>query len=230
VGVAQLLRCARSVPNELYRLSTGQTIRVQCNCSNYDGGFMQAGRYWLYFDQALPVGCGDAPSSQEACIDSPVYSSTVNGRIGRWPATATKVPDLNSPSLTRKLCAPVPPLSHGEFGPPNPVIFDGKFVLESQTSDSNWQLDQCASKRAGITIRVPNDLGPTQPFTTSHSIIWNSGSGRATEILLPSLRRITLRFPKSMVITAVSDEYGYLSSLTTTDDPTVWRAKIDGSL
>ena len=216
-----LLSCqSMNSVEELYRLSDGHTIDLRCGARGEAYGQIYVGRYWLWFEEADPAYCGD-PTTSSDCGYTPVLWSVTTGQTTHWDGSFTSVPDLNSPGLTRNLCAPVPPIIGWDGGPPAPVLFDGPFVLERQ--ETVWHLRRC-----GRSTNITFTDGGDEPFVMSHAIVWRTSLGSASAILLPSLRRITLTFPAYLTVAATSNAHLFL------DDPfsattSIFEASLPGT-
>jgi hypothetical protein len=127
------------------------------------------------------------------------------------PSAATAALDLNSPTLTRPLCAgvqaPMEGVLSGEGAPPLPrglVAADGRFQIVSDYDVS--YLQECGTHLKRF-LTYACELYPCAPPFNSRAVVWESHPGRLTGVLLPSLTRFQIRIPVTIDPTAPSARF-----------------------
>jgi hypothetical protein len=128
------------------------------------------------------------PCEMEHCDPVTSFQSLSTGAVEPDPVSRTVVPDLDSPTLARRVCAPVTvpssmPLDGVVWGS---VQSDGRFQIAGGGGGS--YLEQC-----GTTLhRFLTYLGCV---FNAHVVVWESKPGRLSGMFLPSLRRFTISVP-----------------------------------
>jgi hypothetical protein len=143
----------------------------QCSAS-----YTAVGTRWMEFQITCGYHCG--PTSF-AFLN--IQSGQVYGRPPDWTPGGTEIPDLNSPTLTRKLCEPltVPRgFSDQDSGPvPGTIAFYGQFAVALdwyQSSggyvDQRYVLEHCGTDLYQVLLNsVPSGF----PFAiSSNAVIW----------------------------------------------------------
>jgi hypothetical protein len=176
---------ALTVP--LYSLATGQTRFVTINgltCGVGEGcAATAAGADWVGYQH---IGYHELTESG--------YQNLQTGAISAAPKlTPSTRLDLNSPTLTAKIC---PPLRQG---PDIDLTFYGQFAVEQHFfghGASTESLVRCGSK-LHIRLRSPLDVFGTAPVVigSSSALMWPAGAHLLEGISLPSLVRFQIRTP-----------------------------------
>jgi hypothetical protein len=153
-----------------------------------------AGAYWIHFFFIPDI----SPGIHDA------YDSISTGKVRLDPTTATTSLDLNSESLTRRICSPlhnptgINPLTGMRYYAP--LYFFGSFALVG--SPGYLRLDRCGSRtstRLGLPTRVSKSVNPYGVPTfhlAPHAIVWQANLRSLQAVLLPSLRRVSLVLPR----------------------------------
>jgi hypothetical protein len=173
----------------LYSLATGQTRFVTINGLTCDlrveegCGATAAGADWVGYQHA---GYHELTESG--------YQNLQTGAISAAPKlTPTTRLDLNSPTLTAKIC---PPLRQG---PDTGLTFYGQFAVEQHFlghGASTESLVRCGSK-LHIRLRSPLDVFGSAPrvIGSASALIWLAGAHLLGGISLPNLVRFAIRTP-----------------------------------
>lgn len=208
-----------AMPLVLFRMSRGYRLfnirtrswrPVACGpgCGDADGAGVSAslGTFWAEFEIQQSGDCGDGIHS--GC--GPAYanfSSTSSGRSvdhilepgdgyggihgdpGEAVAADTVV-DLDSRSHYRKVCSPVS-ISAGDH-----VKFFGQFVFTD--SGARLALHRC---RTGSTVplNVPYYAGPSDIVGSNRVVLWQRSGPYIEGVMLPGVRRFTVRIPSAAV-------------------------------
>lgn len=162
------------------------------------------------------------------CSSSADFQNIATGKldrsVGRPADFRRTVPDLNSRTLSRRLCRPlevpwayVP--GHAEYVKAlGSIILYGRFGISAGTDSSGTQ--EVFLERCGSTLHLP--LGPidgqpvgdpTLTVGDSQVIVWQAGPQSLGEIGLPALSRRILRLPAEVdgaVQLAISQRTLYL--------------------
>jgi hypothetical protein len=167
----------------LYDLRNGGYAPIApCSACSYSGdGEFLIGKDWLWTD-GLP--CNP--------VCHPQFQNLSTGELRTWSPSATDLPDLNSPSLVRAVCAPltVPPSWDGEAPPP--LTFYGPFAYVEYGGGAFVQ-------RCGSHIRhpPPPPLGfviANRSMVLDYALESPAGS-RFKGFLLPTFRRVSFTLP-----------------------------------
>jgi hypothetical protein len=151
--------------------------------------YLGIGDRWIEFQVAYGYHSG-------AIINT--FEQIENGQVSAEPASVTpggnQILDLGSPSLTRTLCEPlhVPVL-------PGAIIPDGRFAIDKEAAAPDY-IQHAYLERCGSSLHetIGTDLSV---FTAdSRAVLWSAGAypSELTGVLLPSLRRLTLRLPQQV--------------------------------
>jgi hypothetical protein len=126
-----------------------------------------------------------------------VFQNIYDGQtetLPAWKPGGRVVPDLNSPSLARKLCAPlqVPSewFANGEDWP-GTVDFVGRYALVGGVTkglNAFGYLERCGT-RSHRWIGPTGALGSGIASANAHTVLWESGAAGA---FLPSLAKFTV--------------------------------------
>jgi hypothetical protein len=120
------------------------------------------------------------------CALKHVFQNLHTGALRGDPRTSpTRLLDLDSPTLIRKVCSPL------RAPPEGTLTFVGKYVLAASTSSPQPAfLERCGSRR-----RIP--VGTGSPLATVRELLWFPPSGLSTMegIYLSNLHRFKVRIP-----------------------------------
>ncbi|MDQ6806759.1 MAG: hypothetical protein M3065_17770 [Actinomycetota bacterium] len=166
----------------------GCTAAGPANCGAIDG----VGNDWIEFDETGYHG------------DQQRMFENITTRVVRAdPTTRTRIADLNSPSLTRALCRPLTTPYAAMYG----GIYDfygsvqlyGKFAIAYKFSGGEQAayLERCGSKLHRLLANASNIYANSLPpmAANAHAVIWQSGAATLTGLLLPGMRRVTIKLP-----------------------------------
>ena len=203
--------CARDYDTtELYALPNGgwQAVHVRLGVGWEP---VAIGTQWIEMRESC-----DEPTH---CTNSYTFQNLQTGQTRSDPTNATTVVDLNSPTLTRKVCKPLRvPLVAGNEGSvtyaalPGSLTFYGKFAISSSgVNGAHGFLERCGS-RLHQQIGSPNIpagslLGPAFA-ANSRLVVWQSARHQVSGLFLPSLRRFAIPLP-SGINTQSSDGTGF---------------------
>lgn len=204
---------------ELYGLSSGHRQVVQTGVVGYPTA---VGAYWIEFHQ----------SSSGAYVFQNIQTGQVR-TLAAWRPGGRTIPDLNSPSLTRKVCTPlaVPHewTSYARWSTERDVAggltFEGKFAIAEGTNhpdSSGAYTQQTYVERCGSRLHkrllpgweaLPND--PLEPLVAnSHAVLWGGEYSQTLNgVALPSLRSIKIPVPSDVIepyVVALSSRTLYL--------------------
>ena len=153
-----------------------------------------AGRNWLEYS------VGNCPGVH--CSSRPEFQNLQSGVVrGKDPTGGSSILDLNSPSLSRRLCSPLRVPRYYDifsgFGP-GAVVPDGKFAIALGTDNSGIgliYLERCATHLHRLLTEAPYTDPPPPWAANSTSVVWQSERNELAGVFLPSLRRFTIRLP-----------------------------------
>jgi hypothetical protein len=143
------------------------------------------GARWVERQVQCPGPC--TPDYHNTC--GPIEQVFINIRTGKvrrdLPGSPTTILDLDSPTLARKLCAPL------RVPPGGSITMDGRFALVRKAGGSTY-LQACGSHRQ-TALTSPE-------WWNQRAVFWAVDSaggwrGKLAGILLPSLRRFTATIP-----------------------------------
>lgn len=123
------------------------------------------------------------------------YQSLRNGTIRAAPTlTRTTRLDLNSPTLTSRICPPLREISNAS------LTFYGRFAVQLVEQRRNTYadyLERCGSKLR-IKLSSPTDVpGALRVFGSSGALMWAVGAHLLEGIALPRLTRLEIRTPST---------------------------------
>ena len=162
---------------------------------------LEVGADWLELGRPcqLHPNCTVAVGFQNLLTKEVV--SVNDPRLRDWRRGGTTAIDLDSPSLTRPLCAPLRvPLNHDvEHGRlPGELTFYGDYAIaESTAGDGTTRrfLERC-----GTHLHMQVAPGTDEWAASARAIVWSSyvGSGDLRGVMLPSLRRFEIQVPPAI--------------------------------
>jgi hypothetical protein len=177
----------------LYQISTGTWQSLALNSSiqqcdlmpNYSCGALPLaiGAHWIEFDETC---------SHSGCENRYVFQNVKTGEartLPDWRPGGTIIPDLDSPTLARKVCGPLRvPVDHPSGSPfvdiPGPLKFYGSYAIASESSGN--YLERCGShlhtKIGGFGANL-------------HMAVSQTGAKQFSGVFLPSLRRLAFKLP-----------------------------------
>jgi hypothetical protein len=173
----------------LYSLMTGRTRfvtinSIDCNVEGEEECSAGAGSDWAAFTLTA--------------YHEPTQSGYQNLRTGAVTSGPTLTPttqlDLNSPTLTSRIC---PPLRNV---PNSSLTFYGRFAIDEVEHGHAFPeyLVRCGSK-LHMRLTSPLDVFGTGPrvFGSSSALMWPAGAHLLEGIALPSLARFEIRTPSA---------------------------------
>jgi hypothetical protein len=175
----------------LYDLATGQqrTVTVQDPfCEDYGGDCTPGpvGADWLEYSESC-----------YHCTTHYVVQNVQTGTIARLPSTGpTTVADLDSSTLTRRLCAPLRTTAHNDLlldssGAPSVSGAPLGGFAEAYNAQGKPYLERCGTH---LRYRLP-----WYPITANaHALLDYPRARQITGLFLPSLRPFTIPLPKPL--------------------------------
>jgi hypothetical protein len=161
----------------------------------------------------IPPNCGDSPSlvgrfwvewvrsvhTGPCCTNlSRYYQSISTGQVRSDPTNAKTIPDLDSPSLARSVCAPLSvPGSAGDFGT---LTFDGRFVIASGPANQLVTMlpqppNHSYIERCGTKLHKPIGDGA---IANAHAVVWVASNRQLAGLFLPSLGHFVIPLPPAL--------------------------------
>lgn len=177
LGDSWMLADCRRGRVDLYSPADGgwQAVTVATACRNFGssaGGCIPVavGTDWIEYDkQSYRLG------------DQFMFQNIATGAVSGDPTGTTTLPDLDSPVLAQRVCAPLRVPRHGK------LTFDGPFAVASGATGTF--IERCGSR---LRLPVPFFNVATAPG----SIVWlPSPTSAVRGVFLPSLRRFTVAPP-----------------------------------
>jgi hypothetical protein len=180
---------------DLYDLATGawRTVATGCQFDRFIPGgcsVVGVGRDWIRFE-----------FSCYHCTDTFQDQSLLTGGVRKDPEVAggTTIADLDSPSLTAKLCRPLRVPSSSAPTPdggtePGALTWLGNFALATVQpgggEDATEHLEHC-----GTSLQRRLAFGA---IGNTKAVVWVAKSGGLAGLLLPSLRPVSVKVPNGM--------------------------------
>ncbi len=198
-------------PSMLYRLATKTWETV----ANPDAGYpIAVGTYWIEY---VYNPCAGMEHCEPQQVDE--FQNLQTGRpAGSFRLGPTTVLDLNSRTLTSRLCSPVRVPRGGEV-----MSFYGRFAVVLAAGPAGRAvpyLERCGS-------RLHQRLAAIPVTGTSRMLIWTS-PGQLSGLLLPSLRRFVIPLPGSLP----GDETQFVLASRTlyadSNNGALWTAQLPG--
>jgi len=200
---------------DLYSLArrAWRPVRIASSCRHYNGGPgsgctpFAVGTDWIEYDV-----------SSDGLGDRFLFQNIASGTVRRDPTTARTIPDLNSPTLARRVCKPlrVPPTKTQAR-----LTVDGRFAVIASPADSF--LERCGT---GLHLSLTGGLG--RVAVSPAAIVWPTGPrGRLRGISLPSLARFTVALPPAafdIIWVDLTARHIYLDAMTRQNVYDVWSA------
>lgn len=162
-------------------------LNAECAATNgqdCSSSYVAIGERWI----ELEVTCGyhSYPSTY-------AFEQIHTGQVVSQPTSVgpggQQILDLNSPTLTQPLCAPLRVPSEGA------IVLDGRFALES-ARDLNGNLQQTYLERCGSSLHTPVGGADRRFSASATAVLWTPVvSGEIDGLFLPSLRRLKLELP-----------------------------------
>lgn len=183
---------------DLYNIATRKWRALGCDSPRCmpDGTMGYAlGARWLEFIVQGQQSCGDGIHF-ECGPDTYAFYNLRTHRARRGsPQTSTRIVDLGSPTLVRKLCPPLRVPAGGS------VELEGRVGVITDAHGSF--LERCGSRQHMPVDAPPPDVPPGSLFVSSRAVLWpvldqlGAWTGRIGGVSLPSLRRFTGTLPRS---------------------------------
>jgi hypothetical protein len=185
---APWIYCETGSGPKLYDIRVGRWRSFSCSvCSANLGQVDGIGVDWIWFQQG-----GHNPAAW--------FASIPGGRTYTWWPGGNTIPDLDSPMLVRKVCAPLQvPASWGPTLPP-PFTFYGPFTTTITLQSPLGGRIGVYLERCGTNLHMPIATGYSyepggvigNPRAT---LFYALDKGRATGVFLPGLRRFSFSLP-----------------------------------
>jgi len=217
----------------LYNLKNDRWVPVTSNCPA-DCNFVGVGRYWLKFVSNENPGC------LAHCAQVYFLQNLQSGQVEPDPATpgGTTVDDLNSPSGTKPLCAPLryPTYRNTDIAAPGAepgsLEFSGKFAIATTGTGASgpgdvFHLERCGSR---LAVRLGASGNGIPPFLTSRAIAYLASPTTPTNNMvqgfyLKGLRAFRAALPKAaagVAVAGLTDRTIYVRS----QNGTLWAANV----
>ncbi len=197
-----------SIPNATWTPFTPdvhQMFASNADCKTGDpqcsASYFAVGNNWIEFQITCGYHCGPTTFAFQN-----IQSGQVVGQPPGWQPGGTEIPDLNSPILTRTLCAPLTvPSGSTDTNQtlPGTILLSGRFAVAQQWSPYNLNLytylERCGSTlHELLTPELSSRAG--QFAINQHALIWVGGGGSVHGLFLPSLRRFRFRIPQQAAL------------------------------
>ncbi len=205
-------------PLELYSIPSGTWQGI-----NSTIGPSAIGSDWI-------EGAAPGPPCYEHCgTDPTVFQNIQTGAVRSLPdyhATGTTIPNLNSATLSAKLCSPlrVPAGLTNPFDQltqPGGLSFEGSFAIADEwyTERGGYYNRRFVLERCGTRLRMAldNSVPGSDPAPTgnTHAVVWKpNASFRGAGVFLPSLRRFTFAVPSGAGGSPITLSTRHLYSVT----------------
>jgi hypothetical protein len=148
--------------------------------------------------------------------DTFLFQNIVSGAVRRDPSSSRVVPDLDSPALARRVCAPVRVPSNGT------LAFQGRFVLVTHYQGNTF-LQKCGTRLHELAGSSVSD-----PSIGAGAVIYDTGPhGPLHGISLPGLKRFTIALPRGaddVIGSDLSLDHIYVEAETRSGRYDVWSA------
>lgn len=207
-----VVACPRSSVS-LYALATGlwRTMALPAVCGHHDGTTCTpaaVGTNWIKYDEAS-VNLGDRW----------LFQNVVTGAVRNDPTNAHTLPDLDSPLLTKPVCAPLRvPSARSQ----STLQFEGRFAI--LTTNTGIFLEHCATH----LHRLLTDSAPWATAARAE-VVWISRPTRPFDgIFLPGRRRFTVSPPSgaNMFDVVIGARHIYVVGDTRRGASDVWGAPL----
>jgi hypothetical protein len=197
--------CESSPTYQLYNIPaqtwTPLPLPDLSTAGGYAWGPFAFGDYWIEWTGGCGYHCGPPRWAFQN-----IQTGQVAGQGPVWQPGGTVIPDLNSPTLTQALCAPLT-VPSGFPDPttlqplPGTLVLNGRFAVAQQWSADNSNLYTYLG-RCGSTLHelLTPELSSTnnQFAITQDAVVWLGGeNGPVHGMFLPSLRKFTIPIPPS---------------------------------
>ena len=204
-------------PMKLYRLSSPRGWRAlawnpqlvqRCDAQDPQDGQntlcapTAIGSHWI---EVAVTNCEQF--GHDCSSGSNVFQNLDTGRLANDPTSVggTVIPDLNSPTLARKLCAPLRVPSAGyEQGPsPGTVALYGRFAVSSETATGLFHLQKCGS-RLNQQLADSANAPSAPPVGNTRIIVWTPSVDpeqtgvQLNAVRLPGLQRLAIPVPAAI--------------------------------
>jgi hypothetical protein len=218
-------------PTSLYNIPSHKWIPITVNpaitaydclppetCGAGGGAIPEAsGADWIEY---WAFGC-DKPGCPTTVLFQNIATGAVESLPG-WVDGSTTIPNLNSPTLSETLCAPLtvprgPPPSTSPPPPPLPILMDGKFAI-AQTAHGASVIERCGSSK-----RTPIGADPVE---NAHVVIWTVHQRQLDGISLPSGRAFAIQLPRSIATPAYAEAVGPRHIYIRDANGTAWRTAV----
>ena len=180
-------------------------VRGPCRHQARSCSAIAIGSQWVEYDR-----------SSTSTGDTFFFQNVVTGAVRRDPRTSRVLPDLDSPALGRRVCAPVRVPSNGT------LAFQGRFVLVTHYQGNTF-LQEC-----GTGLHEPVGGSVADSAIGADAVIYDTAPNSPLQgISLPGLRRFMIALPRGAddVIKAdLSLGHIYVDAQTRDGHYDVWSA------
>jgi hypothetical protein len=135
-----------------------------------------------------------------------LFQNIGTGKVRKDPTTATRIVDLNSPTLTRSLCPPLhTPRLNNVYGAGTfygALEFYGTFAVAQGLAShgSAAYLEHCGSRLHRLLTNGPTQYQFAPLGASTRALIWQSSPATLTGLFLPGLQRFIVRLPHDAVL------------------------------
>jgi hypothetical protein len=183
----------------LYAIATGKWHTISWRGVGYP---QAVGSDWIDF--LNDPGCPDSGpcDSQSRHEFQNIHTGKV---VSDYRPVGNRIPDLNSPTLYHRLCAPLHTTTSvlGDGATVfNPLTLAGRFVLSTQSAPGGGgvtDLEKCGTRRRWLlstTSTTGWTIAPAVVTATNPDVvIWPTGTFQLAGIFLPSLTRFAIAVP-----------------------------------
>ncbi|HET9102419.1 MAG TPA: hypothetical protein VFN55_03630 [Solirubrobacteraceae bacterium] len=192
--------CGGAKPYRIYNIVTHKWHSLGCNACKrhpYLVDMTAIGADWVGLSVAPHQACGDGIHG--TCGPTTyLYENVVTGASRTPRLRAGSVVDLDSPSLTSRLCKPLQ-VPQGTGGFPNPFTFFGRYTLAF--SRSGIYVERCGSRLHLPLIVGSNDFtsfGNTKAVGACNRRTSTGAAPTLQGVFLPSLRRYQVDMPSNI--------------------------------
>jgi hypothetical protein len=190
-----------------------QMFAFNADCKTGDptcsASYTAIGAHWIEFQISCGYHCGPTTFGFQN-----IKTGQVDDQPPDWKPGGTEIPDLNSPTLTRKLCKPLM-VPRGFSDPtagnmPGTIVLDGPFAVAQQWSTDNLSLstylERCAS---GLRKSIDPNGWPI--VANASAAIWMTGyrDPALHGLFLPTLHRFTFTRAPTTALAALSAKHLY---------------------
>jgi hypothetical protein len=189
--------CVQGSPFRIYNVESHHWRALPCGqaCENTGVAAPEAfGSDWMEVNEEAYCDPRTGP-----CTPSTAFVNLATGGIGTFRPGPRRLLDLDSPTLTREVCAPLTLPPSGAS-----LEFIGAFAVET-TANGDVYLEKCGSRLHRLLNAARPDSG-TFVTANTHAVVTCSDPGygggprptRYSGVFLPSLKRFTFDLPAGL--------------------------------